>query len=109
MYTEPRQVEESSRFELARSRPRRGKRLLFLYAVAWLCNRRADFWFGTTAQCLGFCQLPRSLFRGSVLLNVAAALISPNVVSLELHGPLRRFADYSLKWISAAKCAQSHS
>jgi len=46
---------------------------------------------------------------GSVLLNVARALISPNVVSLELHGPLRRFADYSLKWISAAKCAQSHS
>jgi hypothetical protein len=28
-------------------------------------------------------------------------LMSPKPVSRELHGPLRRFADYSSKWIAA--------
>jgi len=33
-------------------------------------------------------------------------VISSKPVSWELRAPLPRDADYSLKWISAAKCAQ---
>ena len=50
-----------------------------------------------------------SQLRGSVMvLNVVLALISPRPVSREFVADeaLLRVADYTLKWISAAKCAQ---
>ena len=52
-------------------------------------------------------RLRSSQVLGSLLpSNAQPARSSSKPVSGELHGPLLRLADYSLKWISAAKCVQ---